>query len=238
MYHMTLAISAEIRKPGMAESDRGQGKIPAIMYGPEITAASIAVDATAFTKLYRAAGESTLVDLSVGGAAPVKVLIQDVQFDPVKSTMIHVDFRQINMSKEMHATVALRFVGESPAVKGLGGTLVKPLEEVNVKCLPKDLVNHIDIDLSVLKTFADFIRVSDIPVPAGMTILDTPTTTIAKVAAPLTEDQLKALEAAGPQSLEDIEIEKKGKEPTAEEAEAGAEAATDKGEKKEEKKKE
>lgn len=209
---MIFSIQGSARTARHADEVRAEGKIPAVVYGPEMQAVSVSVAQGEFEKLYSQAGESSLVDLNVDNGTPYRVLIQDVQYEPVKGKIIHVDFRQINMNKEMTATLSLNFLGESAAVKGLGGTLVKATDTVDIKCLPKDLVSHIDIDLSVLKTFDDIIKVTDLNLPAGITIVTNPTTVIAKVIPPLTEDELKAMEASDTMvKLDDIEVEKKGK---------------------------
>ena len=205
-----------------AEKTRGMGLIPAVLYGQESKPVSVSVEKIALEKLYKEAGEASLIDLSVNGGKPTKVLIKDIQVDPVKSNIIHIDFMMINMNKEMHATLPVRFIGESQAVKGLGGTLIQALEEINIKCLPKDLISHIDLDISGLNTFEDVIRVSDLKLPAGITILDKMDTLVAKVMAPLTEDQLKAMEEAGPKSIEDVKVETGKKDKEAGEGEEGA----------------
>lgn len=209
---MTFAITAEKREAGKADAVRQSGRIPAVMYGPEIKPVVLAVDAKSFVKLYNEAGESTLIDFTIEGSdATSKVLIQDVQHDPVRQVITHVDFRQINMSEEMDVTIELTFVGAAPAVKELGGTLMTTLQEVNVRCLPSDLVSDIEVDLSVLKTIDDVISIGDLKLPKGITVTDNPETMIAKVAPALTEDQLKAMEEAAPTKIEDVEVEKKGK---------------------------
>ena len=237
---MVYTIVAKERKEAV-EDIRSHGGIPGVVYGPEMTAISISMPYHDFEVLYNTAGESNLIDLSIAGnASPVKVLVQDVQYNPITGRVIHVDFRQINMKREMKAPVQIIFVGEAPAVKGLGGTLVKALSVLNVKCLPQDLVGSIEVDISRLKTFADAIRIADITLPSGITISDSPDTTIAKVLAPLTEDQIKAMEeAAVPANLADIKTEaeeKRAKEAaeTAAAAEAeGKEEKKDKTDKKE-----
>ena len=209
---MTFSIEVKTRKE-TAENTRVQGLIPAILYGAGAKSVSVSVNGLVFNKLYNEAGESNLIDLSVdGGSEKTKVLIKDAQRDPVRDNFIHVDFMKINMNKEMHATLPVRFVGESPAVKELGGTLIKALEEVHIKCLPKDLVSELSFDLSVLNTFSDIIHVRDLKLPAGIVVTENPTTVVVKVAAPLTEEQLKAMEEAGPKGVEDVEVEKKKKE--------------------------
>jgi large subunit ribosomal protein L25 len=222
---MTYAISAT-KRTGEAAELRASGLIPAVVYGPDIKPFSVAMPYQVFVSLYDKAGDSSIIDLSVEGSSePTKVLVQDVQYDPVSGRVTHIDFRQINMKKEMTAPVEIVFVGEANAVKSLGGTLVKALSTLNVKCLPQDLVGQIEVDISPLKTFSDTIRIGDISIPAGITVTDSPETTIAKVLAPLTEDQLKAMEeGTGPKSLDEIEVEEKGKK---EDAEAGAEGEAD-----------
>jgi large subunit ribosomal protein L25 len=195
-----------------ATSTRDSGSIPAVVYGSGSQPDSVSVDYRIFEKLYSQAGESSLIDLVVDKQAITKVLIQDIQRDPVKGTIIHADFRRINMDKEMTATIEIRFVGEPPAVKALGGTLNKAVDSLNIKCLPNDLVSHVEVDLSILSTFDNAIYIRDISIPIGITITDNPTTLVAKVAAPLSEDQLKAMEESEQTSVEDIEVEGKAKE--------------------------
>jgi large subunit ribosomal protein L25 len=236
---MTLSLTAKKRETGKAEELRIEGKIPGVLYGPEIEPVSIALDYNVFEKLYREAGESTLIDFTVeGDKEPTKVLVQATQIDPVKRTISHVDLRQIRMGVEMSVTVELNFVGEAPAVKELGGTLVKAHDSVNVKCLPKDLVSSIDVDLSTLTTFDDSISIKDLKLPEGIVVTDNPEGAIAKVSAPLTEDQLKALEEAEAPSVEDVEVEGDKKDGSASEAgeekkDGPVEEKKDEGEKKE-----
>lgn len=224
---MTHSITAIKRAAGAAKNDRSSGQLPCVLYGPEIKPVSISVNAIEFDKLHNIAGGSSLVDIVLDGASvPAKALIQDIQYDPVTGRAVHADFWQVDMKKEMHTSVSLRFISEAPAVKELGGTLIKALASLEVKCLPKDLISHIDIDLSVLKTFDDIIRVRDLNIPAGISALVNPETTVTKVVPPLTEEQLKAMEEEGVKSVQDIEVEEKGKKEEGEEgAEGGAESA-------------
>ena len=208
---MTISFSVKKREIS-AEAVRAEDKIPGVIYGPEMEPISVMADYNSFGKLLKEAGESSLIDFQVEGGKTVKALIQDVQYEPVKGRMIHFDLRQINMSAEMHANVVLKFIGEAPAVKEQGGTLVKVLEEVEVKCLPKDLVSEIDVDLSALKTCDDVIHVKNLVLPTGIQIVNDPETMVAKVAAALTEEQLKAMEETPAPTVEQVEVEKKGKE--------------------------
>jgi large subunit ribosomal protein L25 len=187
-----------------------------------------------FNKLYKEAGESTLIDLKIDETAPVKVLIQEVEADPLTGKLAHVDFRQIKMTEKIKVDALLKFIGEAPAVKELGGTFVHSMEKIEIECLPQDLVHEIEIDLSVLKTFEDRIHIKDLKVPSGVKILSDMNATIAAVEAPLTEEELKAeLETPVVEKVEEVGVVEKEKKEGEEEAAAAPEAQ---GEKKEEKK--
>jgi len=225
------------KREGKAEDVRAEDLLPGVLYGPEIEPVSLEVDYNTFAKLHKQAGESSLIDFTLeGGKEAVKVLIQDIQYDPVKGKMIHFDLRQIEMGKEMTATIVLSFVGESMAVKEQGGTLMETVKTVNVRCLPKDLVSEIEVDLSVLNTFDDMINIGDLKLPAGIVVTDDPETMIAKVNAPLTEEQIKAMEEAEAPSVEDVEVEGEGEEDKEGEGEEDKEGEADKEKEVEEKK--
>lgn len=220
---MSFAITAA-KRTEKADEVRASGKIPAVVYGPGVTPVSLTLGYNDFTKLYNEVGESTLVDLAIDGAKSAKVLIQDVQYDPLTRRVSHVDLRQIRMDQEIETAVELVFVGVAPAVKEQSGTLVTPTSEINIKCLPDKLLTTFEVDLSVLKSFDDIIYVKDLKLPAGIVSMDEPDTVIAKVNVSLTEDQIKALEEknAAPVDLSKIEIsEERGKKKEEEDAEGG-----------------
>lgn len=227
------------------EKIRTKTILPAVVYGMGLPAVSVSLNHDEFVRLYNEAGEASLIDLFFGDKADGKVLIQDIQYDPVSDRVVHVDLRRIDMNKEMTATVELRFVGEAPVIKEQGGTLMRNVADVEVKCLPKDLVSHIDIDLSVLKTFDDVIKIKNLNVPAGINITNPHAEDLVVKAAPaLTEEEIKAMEtAAAPADLSKIEQAGKKKEEEGEEGaveatkpEAGAKSAPSNASDKEEKK--
>jgi len=235
---MSLKITATARTE-KGEKVRTKTVLPAVIYGMGAPAASVTLNHEEFVKLFAEAGEASLIDLLLGDKADGKVLIQDIQYDPVSDRIVHVDLRRIDMNKEMTATVELRFIGESPVIKAQGGTLMRSVESVEVECLPKDLVSHIDVDLTALKTFDDVIKIKDLVIPAGITITSPHAEDlIAKVTAALTEDEIKAMEtSAAPVDLSKIETAGKKKEEGEEGAAEGAKPeAAEKEEKKEEKK--
>ncbi len=229
---MTFSIEVKTRQE-KADSVRENGLVPGVLYGPETKPVSFSVDSRTFEKLYEEAGESNLVDLTLDGKNPTKVLIQDIQRDPVRGDIIHIDLLQINMNKEMYATVPIHFIGESAAIKELGGTLIKGLKEVEVKCLPKDLVGSIDLDISVLATFDDVVHVKDLVLPEGITVTENPDTVVAKVAEPLSEEELKAMEESSEADVSKVEVEGE-KKAEGEEAKEGEESKEAKEESKKE----
>lgn len=197
---------------------RAAGKVPAVVYGAQTKPENITIDRNAFLKLYQSAGESSLVELTVDQQSPLHVLIQDFQTDPVIDDIIHVDFRSVDLTKEIEATVDLEFIGEAPAVKTLGGTLVLSREYVDVRCLPTKLVRRIRVDLSPLATFEDGIRVKDLVLPEGMTVIDDPALSIAVVMPPRSEEELASLDRAVEVDVSAVEVVGKKEEEEGEEA--------------------
>lgn len=194
---MTLAAAARQLTGKAVATLREQNQVPAVLYGHGITAQNITVAMNDLDRVLRSAGESTLIDLAVDGGAAVPVLIHDAQYDAVKHQIIHVDFYQVNMKEKITTDIRLVFTGESAAVKGLGGTLVTSLEELEVRCLPTDLVSEITVDITPLATFEDKLTVANIVVPAGIEVLTDPEVTIATVAAPRAEEPVAAPAAEG-----------------------------------------
>lgn len=156
---------------GKAKNIRSAGFIPAVIYGFGKANQKVKVKKHDFEKAFAVAGEFNLVDLSIGEAAPAKVIIKDVQRDGVTDAIIHIDFYQVDMTKKITTDMPLNFIGEAKAVKELGGTLVKNMAAVQVECLPGDLVSHIDVDISVLASFDQFIRLNDLVLPKGIALV-------------------------------------------------------------------
>lgn len=160
--------------------------IPAVIYGKGIETQSLNVKRSEFDKTFKVAGESNLINLEHDGQT-VKVLIKDIQRDVVKNFVTHIDFYQVNMSEKIKTEIPLHFIGESKAIKELGGTLIKDMDTVEVECLPGDLVDHIDVDISVLNTFDDAIRQNDLTLPKGLELISETNEMIAAVREPKVE---------------------------------------------------
>ncbi len=190
---------------------RSEGQVPAVVYGSNTEPRSIAVDQKALWQTFHKVGESALIDLSIDGGAPLKVLIQEIQYHPLRDDMIHADFRSVDVSQEITAEVKLHFIGESMAVKGLGGVFVHPKDTIEVRALPQNLVAAIEVDITNLKTFDDAIQIADIIFPPGVVPVDPLETTIAVVAPPRSEEELADLNKAVEADVNTVEVVKKEK---------------------------
>jgi large subunit ribosomal protein L25 len=172
---------------------RKNGTIPAVVYGHNFKPENLEISANEFQKVFRKAGESTIITLDFEGKK-TPVLIHDVQNHYLTEQPIHIDFYAVNMSETLKATIPVHFEGESAAVKALGGTLAKNTTEVEVECLPADLPSHFTVDISVLATFDDVVRVSDLKVSDKVKILSAPEEVIVVVTAPRSEEEMKELD--------------------------------------------
>lgn len=202
MTQAAIALKAASREETRKKIKRlkKQGKIPAVLYGHKIKPKNLWLDWTEFEKAYKLAGESTLIDLAVDQAKPVKVLIQDCQADPLTNQFNHVDFHQVRMDEKIHTEISLKFSGEAPVVKELGGILVTNIHALAVTCLPQDLVHEIEVDLSSLKGLADVIHVSDIKLPPGLTVKAAANEAVVLIQPPRAEEELAGL-AAKPEEV-------------------------------------
>lgn len=183
---------------------RKQNILPGVVYGHGFDSTPLEMNEKEFKKAFKQAGENTLVSLQVEGQT-IPVIIHDVQMHYLKDHPIHVDFYAVKMDEKLKARIPLHFVGESAAVKELGGVLVKNLFEIEVECLPVDLPHFFEVDISSLNTFEDAIRVSNIKVPEKVKVLAPADELIANVAAPRSEEELKSLEAEVVEKVEEVE---------------------------------
>ena len=214
-----FAIKAKKRDESVKiDALRKTGEIPAVFYGAGQTTTSISVSIVDFKKVWRDAGESSTVKMSLGDK-DVDVLIHEVQVNPVTDEPIHVDFLVVDMNKKIQVNIPLEFTGVSNAVKGGLGNLVKVLHEVEVEALPKDLPHNLVVDISKLETIEDQIFVSDIKLPSGVTLITDSGDVVASIVA-----QVEEKEEVAPVDLSSIEVEKKGKK---EEEGAEGEAKTE-----------
>jgi len=209
---MDLKLSAQIREKNEKLSI---DFIPAILYGKGIENVSLKIKKIDFDRVFSAAGESNLINLDFGSGA-VKVLVKDLQRDVVKHTFTHIDFYQVNMKEKIKTEIPLHFIGESKVVKELGGMLIKELDFISVECLPTDLVDHIDVDISFLNTFEDAIRINNLTIPVGLEVYNNPEDMVALVVKPKINIEETPIAESSEGNAKDGEAVKKGDEKLAE----------------------
>jgi len=217
---MTFTLHAEPRtllgkKVGTV---REAGNMPAVAYGPKDKPQSLSVNAIEFKKVWQKAGASSVITLHVG-SEDKDVLIHEVAIHPVSGEPLHADLYVIEKGKVLQIEVPLVFSGVSPAVKTLGGVLVKVLHEMEIEALPRSLPHEITVDIAALATFEDRITIKDLQLPEGVTALGDPDEVVALVSEPK-EEVVEEVAA----TIADIEVVgAKGKK---EEEGAAAEAET------------
>lgn len=207
---------------------RKEGLIPAVVYGRGIGATSLWINDLDFRKLIAKSGESTMISLEIDDKNNRNVIIYETQVDPVTGKYLHADFFQVRMDEEIETEVELVYLNEeeSPAIKELGGVLVKNMDSIEVKCLPGDLPSHIDIDVSKIKTFEDYIYVKDLDISPKVKIGVDPETVVALVSPPRSTEELERLEEKVEADV--TKVEGVVKEPTGAEGENAEEESGEK----------
>lgn len=167
---------------------RQSGKFPAVVYGKDKPAEHIVVDLLEFRKTMRKSGRNGILKLQVENGNNESVMLHEVQMNPLNGEVVHADFLVVNMSKEVDVEVIVNLVGDAQGVKD-GGTLQQPLYKVNVRCLPTDIPEKIDIDISAYN-IGDVVTVGDIKAGGKYEILDDESTVIASILQPKVEDEV------------------------------------------------
>ncbi len=207
LYMISLAYEKRTNGAKAGALRRG-GSIPAVFYGRKRAAVSIALVASAFEKAFAKAGENEVVTLQ-GPEGEVPALVHDVSRHPVSGKVLHIDFYAFEKGQKLAVKVPLVFTGVAPAVKEMGGVLVKVLRELSVEAEPMKLPHTITVDIAPLADFTSQITAKQIVLPDGVTLLEKPDEVVASVYEPKEE---KVEEAPAP-DLSQIEVQKKGKEP-------------------------
>jgi large subunit ribosomal protein L25 len=215
---------------------RVAGKIPAVLYGSGHQPVAIEVDPKQISRiLFSETGHNTIFDIEVAGQSAAKAMIVDWQREPIKDQLIHIDMKRIALDKALRVKVRVKLLGIPVGVKTAGGILDQVLREVEIECLPADIPNRIDLDVSNLELFQS-LRVSDLPHSDAIKILNAADATVAHVVA-IREEAPTAAEVEAAAAAEaaaataaattaEPEVAKKGKqeaEPAgAKKADAGA----------------
>ncbi len=199
---------------------RQSGKMPAVFYGRKEKATSVFVSQAEFTKVWKKAGDSSIIELKDAKGVEHQALIKVVDVHPLSGDFRHADFYVIEKDKKLQIEVPMHFVGVAPAVKDLGGILVKVLHALKIEALPKDLPQLVEVNIGTLAAFDSQILAKDIALPANVTLVQRAEDVVASIAKPVEEKE----EPVAAPDLAAIEIsDKKGKKP--EEGAEGAPAA-------------
>src|SRR5216684_6867220 len=176
-------LEANPRTPGTkndARRVRRQGKVPAVVYGAGKQAMPVSVDPRQVSRiLHSKTGHNTVFDLTVDGER-TKAMIVDWQYEPIKGALLHIDLKRIAMDQKLKVNVPIALVGEPAGVKTQGGILEQIWREVEVECLPGDIPNAVELNVSEL-VFGMVLRVSDLPVNPKVKFLTDPNKTVAHV---------------------------------------------------------
>src|SRR5665213_138052 len=200
---------------------RRAGRVPATIYGQQARAQNLEIDVYEISDLLHHAGsENVLVDLSVENDPRSKrlALVQDVQHHPLSARVLHVDLHEVAENEKVMVFVPVETIGEAAGVKTGGGTLEHVLHKLKVRCLPKDLPEQIDVDVTALE-IGKSIHIGEVVAPAGVEIMGEKSRAVVAVAAPRAEEEVAAVAAAP--AAGDVEMIKEKKEEGDEAAPAG-----------------
>ena len=204
---------------------RAQDWVPAVMYGPDIEPKPIQISERALVKAIRQAGTTSLIDLLLEEEAkPYVVLAREIQQDILTGRLQHLDFYQVRLTEKVKTSPRLEIVGVSHLIESGRGVLVQILNQLEVECLPTDLISSIPVDISALESLEDSISIGDLPIPEGVTVLGDPSDTVASVVPPRLAREVEEEEAALAEAALAVEAEEGVVAEAAGEEEAEAEA--------------
>jgi large subunit ribosomal protein L25 len=213
-----MQLKASARQPLGKRSRRvlREGKLPAILYGHNTEPTPILLDKLEFQKVFVKSGRTHLVDLAIDGRTE-KVLVREIQTHPRRLGPIHVDFYQVDLQEKIEVEVPIHLVGESAPVKRGDADIMQPLHTIRVQCLPSDIPEALEVDITPLEEIEMELRVSDLIVPKNVTVLDDPEELVVKIVHKRelkVEEEVPAAEAAVPA---EGEAAAEGEAPAAEE---------------------
>ncbi len=202
-----INLDAQLRDKAVSlDTLKKEAKMPAVFYGKKTESTPISILKKDFIAVWKKAGESGVVSIKTEKGT-VDTLIQAVDVDPVTDIPRHADFYVFEKGKKVEVSVPLEFVGVSPAIKDLGGLLVRSLHDLKISADPQHIPHDIQVDISSLVDFSSQILASQIKLPAGVDLVENPEEVVASASAPREE----VVEESAPIDLSAIEVEKKGK---------------------------
>ena len=221
---MELKLEARKREgtgKGVARKLRADGRVPAVLYGHGVESTPLSVDSKdLFHILHTKAGANVLVDLVVDGSEHLAIA-REIQQDHIRGMFVHVDFVAVSRDQKITIGVPVRVVGESPGIKA-GGVLEHHLWEVQVECLPTNVPDAIEVDISVLEEIGTSLKVADLVAPDGVTILTNLDESVVAVQQPQAPVEVEEAAEGVEGELAEGEVPAEGEAP-AESADEGGE---------------
>lgn len=221
-----VILKAEIREEFGKELNskiRKSGAVSAVVYKKGAETLALQVDAKAlFHALHTSAGGNAIITLEIDSKGKAKaakqdktVIVKEIQYHPIKNDILHLDFHEISLTDKINVDIAIETKGEPEGVRNDGGILDHPLKEINIECLPTDIPEKIDVLVESLK-MGETIRVKDLIIPAGVTVLTDLEQTVCSVVHPKAEEEITDEEAVSVEAAEPEVIREKKPEDGAE----------------------
>lgn len=194
---------------------RAEGWVPGVLYGHRIEPLSIQVDGFELNRILKETGGARLLRVEINAESRT-VLPREIQRDPISRRLLHIDLQEVVMTEKVTTRVRIHLVGEAPAVEKNRGVLVQSLDEVEIRALPDELIDHLEVDISGLTQPDDAVHLADVAVPAGVEVLHDLHDAIARILPLRTEEELEAEPApavAEPQPVREPEEALEEEEP-------------------------
>ncbi len=186
---------------------RRAGKLPGVIYGANFETAPIVMDLKEASTVLAGASQSHIITIALDGSE-FATLVREKQKDYIRGTLQHVDFQVVSLTEKLRTNVTIVVTGTAPAVKNFSGVVFAELDEVEVECLPQDLIDKFVVDVSGLEAIGDAIYVRDIAVPAGIQILNDPAEVVVVITGGAEEIVEEVPEA---EAIEEPEVIERGK---------------------------
>jgi large subunit ribosomal protein L25 len=231
-----VILNAALRETKGKEASnrlRKEGFLPSVVYKKGKKTQTLAVNSKELSRLlHTSAGGNVIITLNIKEDKGKTVIIKEIQYDPIKGDMIHVDFHEISLTEKIAINIPIEPKGIPAGVKNDGGILDQPLKELRIECLPTEIPKNIEVHVEGLK-IGDAIRVKDLVIPANIKVLHDAELTVLSVVPPKIEKP--AAEVAPEEAITEPEVIRE-KKPTAEEAAEEEKPKEEKPKEKEEKK--
>ena len=203
----SLNVQPRTKTGSQIKQVRSEGYVPGVVYGQGNDAQALQFNERELMRLLRDGGGNQLIELNGLGKKSMHVLMREMQQDPARRNVLHVDFYEVQMDVVVRTEASINFEGESAAIKA-GAILIHNFDYIEIECLPRDIPDGFVVDLAILETEQDVVRISDLAVPEGITILNAgPEDVIASVTIP------RILEEDEEEEIDEFALEEGASEP-------------------------